>query len=348
MSSERLLNKLHKSLENKDYYESHQIYRTLYYRLLRDKRHTQLSELLLDGALRLLKSGQHNSGADLASLYLQLLIETNNKTANEKPIVDTSRLLTNIRELFELIPAKSPERLTFVTNAVKLGFVSSSAVRRQFAVVLWREKNFAESRQHFVYSSDSGLDCALMLVEYQTTLGYPSEVDLFIGQFVLQVLCVRNKSMADQTFHAYTSRHPSINSPNPPFLLPLLNFLWFLLLAIDRYVFQTTLNRFQTDALFSPTAAKPRLSKCCATYTAPHCVATPLTTIICPKSGRSTSASRTRPAIDRKACLAILFNPCSRTAKTSPQPTRLLLADVLSINGRLPRWSSTEEDSPLD
>ena len=227
MSSERLLTKLHKSLENKDYYESHQIYRTLYFRLLRDKKHIQLSELLVDGAFRLLRNGQHNSGADLATLYLQLLIETNNKTLDDKPIVENDRLLITIRDLFELIPAKSPERLTFVTNAVKLGFVSSAAVRKQFAVVLWREKNFAEARQHFVYSSDSGLDCALMLVEYQTTLGYPSEADLFIGQFVLQVLCVRNKSMADQTFHAYTSRHPSINTTNPPFLLPLLNFLWF-------------------------------------------------------------------------------------------------------------------------
>jgi hypothetical protein len=236
MSSERLLNKLEKSLEREDYYESHQIYRTLYYRLLRDKRYSQLSELLLGGAIRLLTSGQHNSGADLATLYIQLLLETDNKTTNGETIVESERLLTNIQNLFQLIPAKSPERLTFVTNAIKIDFIPSADIRRQFAVVLWREKNFMESRQHFVHSSDSGLDCALMLVEYQTTAGYPSEVDLFIGQFVLQVLCVRNKSMADHTFYAYTSRHPSINSPNPPFLLPLLNFLWFLLLAIDRYV----------------------------------------------------------------------------------------------------------------
>lgn len=233
MSSERLLTKLHKTLESEDYYESHQIYRTLYFRLLRERKHFQLSELLFDGSIRLLTLRQHNSGADLATLYIQLLIETNNKTTNGESIVGTDQLLTNIRKLFELIPAKSPERLTFVTNAVKLGFVPSAAIRRQFAIVLWAEKNFMESRIHFVHSSDSGLDCALMLVEYQTTLGYPSEVDLFIGQFVLQVLCVRNKSMADQAFHGYTSRHPSINSLNPPFLLPLLNFLWFLLLAID-------------------------------------------------------------------------------------------------------------------
>ncbi|CAG2106028.1 unnamed protein product [Medioppia subpectinata] len=239
MSSERLLIKLNKCLESEDYYESHQIYRTLYFRLLRDKRHLQLSQLLFDGAIRLLTSRQHNSGADLATLYVQLLVETNNKTTAGEPIVACDQLLINIRSLFELIPAKSPERVTFVGNAVKLDFLSMAAIRRQFAVVLWREKNFLESRQHFVHSSDSGVDCALMLVEYQTTLGYPSEVDLFIGQFVLQVLCVRNKTMADQTFHAYTSRHPSINSPNPPFLLPLLNFLSFLLLAIESGKMQT-------------------------------------------------------------------------------------------------------------
>ncbi|CAG2172910.1 unnamed protein product [Oppiella nova] len=239
MSSERLLTKLNKCLESEDYYESHQIYRTLYFRLLRDKRHLQLSQLLFEGAIRLLTLRQHNSGADLATLYIQLLIETNNKTLSGEVIVPCDQLLMNIRRLFELIPAKTPERVTFISNAVKLDVIPSAAIRRQFAVVLWREKNFLESRQHFVHSSDSGVDCALMLVEYQTTLGFPSEVDLFIGQFVLQVLCVRNKSMADQTFHAYTSRHPSINSPNPPFLWPLLNFLSFLLLAIDGGKMQT-------------------------------------------------------------------------------------------------------------
>jgi len=235
MSSERLINKLSKCMSSKDYYEAHQIYRTLYHRLLRANKVRELADMLYSGAIELLTLKQYNSGADLACLYMDLMNQTNNTSAEQQIITGDDQVLNNIQKLFELIPEKTPERLNFISKAIKLRFLPSPAIRRQFAVVLWREKNFVESRLHFVHSSDSGDDCALMLVEYQTSLGYPTEVDLFIAQFVLQVLCIKNKSMANKTFHAYTSKHPSINCPNPPFILPLLNFLWFLLLAVDRY-----------------------------------------------------------------------------------------------------------------
>ena len=41
------------------------------------------------------------------------------------------------------------------------------------------------SRYHFVHSLD-GEGCATMLVEYHVSVGFPSEVDLFIAQAVLQ------------------------------------------------------------------------------------------------------------------------------------------------------------------
>lgn len=47
-------------------------------------------------------------------------------------------------------------------------------------------------------------------------------------------LCLQNKATAQEAFNSYTSRHPKINS-GPPYLLPLLNFLFFLLKTIDRY-----------------------------------------------------------------------------------------------------------------
>ncbi len=47
------------------------------------------------------------------------------------------------------------------------------------------EKNYVQARYHFLHSSD-GEGCAAMLIEYHVTLGYPSEVDLFIAQAVLQ------------------------------------------------------------------------------------------------------------------------------------------------------------------
>lgn len=45
-------------------------------------------------------------------------------------------------------------------------------------------------------------------------------------------LCLKNKRSASVVFSTYTRKHPSIEG-GPPFVQPLLNFLWFLLLAVD-------------------------------------------------------------------------------------------------------------------
>ncbi|XP_010767877.1 Golgi to ER traffic protein 4 homolog [Notothenia coriiceps] len=45
-------------------------------------------------------------------------------------------------------------------------------------------------------------------------------------------LCLKNKSGASVVFSTYTEKHPSIEK-GPPFVQPLLNFIWFLLLAVD-------------------------------------------------------------------------------------------------------------------
>lgn len=43
---------------------------------------------------------------------------------------------------------------------------------------------------------------------------------------------MKNKSSASVVFTTYTQKHPSIES-GPPFVQPLLNFIWFLLLAVE-------------------------------------------------------------------------------------------------------------------
>ena len=50
-------------------------------------------------------------------------------------------------------------------------------------------------------------------------------------------LCLQNKLTAEVCFNQYTSQHPQVER-GPPFVRPLLNFLWMLLLAVDGYVDQ--------------------------------------------------------------------------------------------------------------
>lgn len=230
--SQRLIAKLSDRLEKGDFYEAHQIYRTIYYRLAREGKFDEAYNLLCDGAIKLLERGQHNSGADLANLLVDMM----NKLQSLTELKHTEEeIIENIRRLFQHILPDTPERVHFVSKALLITFLSNATMRKQFAEVLWKEKSFAESRLHFIYSSDSGDNCALMLVDYQTSLGYSSEVDLMIAQFVLQVLCIENKQLAQNTFLLYTLKHPLIQCAKPPFVTPLLNFICFLLFAIEKH-----------------------------------------------------------------------------------------------------------------
>lgn len=47
------------------------------------------------------------------------------------------------------------------------------------------EHCWAETHYHFIQSTD-GAGTAVMLIDHHLTAGYPSEVDLFIAQAVLQ------------------------------------------------------------------------------------------------------------------------------------------------------------------
>ena len=89
------------------------------------------------------------------------------------------------------------------------------------------------ARYHFMRSDDMK-SLGSMLVEIQVELGFHSEIDLFVTQAVLQLLCIRSTNVASCLFDSYIEHHPLLSN-KPPFKYPLLNFTWLLLLAIQRY-----------------------------------------------------------------------------------------------------------------
>ncbi|KAJ8036905.1 Golgi to ER traffic protein 4-like [Holothuria leucospilota] len=225
----RVLQKLRQSVEEGKYYEAHQMYRTLYFRYMAQNKHAEAIELLYSGATLLLEHKQYGSGADL-SLLLVEVFQTSKATVDDDNIAKVSKL-------FQLIKRDLPERHAFLaaslrwTQSMKPSGKHVSELHRQIGITLWQEKNFTGARHHFL-RSDDGESCGAMLVECHSQQGLASEVDLFVAQTVLQFLCFNNKTTASVTFHAYTTNHPAIMS-GPPFVLPLLNFLWLLLIAVD-------------------------------------------------------------------------------------------------------------------
>lgn len=227
---QRVLAKLRSSIDQGNYYEAHQMYRTLYFRYSAQQQYPELLDMLYEGALLLLRNNQQTSGADLASLLIDVL----DKSSTDP----TDAILENIAKLYGLISDKSPERTQFLAKALKWSMRGPIEYRgghpklhKLIAMTLWKEKDYSQSWYHFLRSVD-GEGCASMLIEYQKAQGYLGEVDLFIAQAVLQYLCLQNKATAMVVFLSYTQQHPNIME-GPPFFLPLLNFIWFLLLTVD-------------------------------------------------------------------------------------------------------------------
>lgn len=68
--STRVKLKLKKALEAKNYYEAHQLYRTLFFRLSGQCKWTELEALLYEGSVLLFDAGEHGSGVDLAKVRI--------------------------------------------------------------------------------------------------------------------------------------------------------------------------------------------------------------------------------------------------------------------------------------
>ncbi|KAK0090639.1 hypothetical protein PV325_009382 [Microctonus aethiopoides] len=226
---QRVLRKLEASVNSGNYYEAHQMYRTLYFRYLGQKKYSDLLELLYNGAILLLQRDQHTSGADLGILYIDVL--------NKAEIVASTIYFDQIKKLFSIMKAETPERETFLHNAVRWSMKHTNCkwghpeLHTMIAQVFWQEENYAMARKHFVYGNN-GEGCAAMLIKLQQERGYSDEVDFFIVQIVLQYLCLRNTKSAQEAFDYYVSRHPKVNG-RPPYSTPLLNFLYFLLKTIE-------------------------------------------------------------------------------------------------------------------
>lgn len=105
-------------------------------------------------------------------------------------------------------------------------------MHKVIAQLLWTEGNLEQARHHFLLSKD-GSGCGQMLIQLSQTKGYPREIDLFLVQVVLQQLCLNEINTAMETFQTYTKFHPKISRTEPPFNLPLLNFVYFLLKIIE-------------------------------------------------------------------------------------------------------------------
>jgi len=226
----RVRAKLSAAISNGQWYEAHQLYRTLFFRLSGQRAYDQLEVLLFEGAIVLFDANESGSGVDLTKLYLDTL------SASEAEA--TEEALVRVTNLFVRVPENSADKDGVLAAALRWSDAGDSSGRghprlhQLLAHNLWRAGRYAESRQHFLHSRD-GRGCGSMLAEFHSKKGYPSEIDIFAAATVLQLACLGQHVMAALALQSYAKNHPAIRK-GPPYGLPLLNFVWLLLLAIEQ------------------------------------------------------------------------------------------------------------------
>jgi len=229
----KLLAKIKDSMEEKKYYEAHQMFRTIYFRYSKQEKFLELSDLLLDGAEKLIAAKQFQSGSDLSLLLIEVLQKCKfNEQEFEKWIISVGGLIDKIEP-------NVVERESLIVRAVKWSCEGNKKnphqghplIHKLIANTMTKEQNFEQARYHYLLSKD-GVGCAKILIQLSAK-AYNSEVDLVIVQVVLNLLVLKEKDTALVTFNTYTKLHPYIRTSKPPYRTPLLNFLYFLLNIID-------------------------------------------------------------------------------------------------------------------
>lgn len=214
-------------------FPAHQMFRTIFFRYSKQGKFLELSDLLLDGAEKLIAAKQFQSGSDLSLLLIEVLQKCNFDET------DFEKWITNVGRLIDRIEANVVERETLIVRAVKWSCEGNKKnpnqghplIHKLIANTMAKEQNLEQARYHYLLSKD-GIGFAKVLIQISLK-AFDSEVDLVIVQVVLNLLILKETDTALVTFDTYTQMHPKIRTSHPPYRMPLLNFLHFLLQIID-------------------------------------------------------------------------------------------------------------------
>jgi hypothetical protein len=213
-NASRLVNKLKFAVDNQELYETQQILRTIYFRFINNPEKVDaLTDLLYYGAHYLIEHGEHNSGQDVATLFLETSARRlhdrleNSTESNEHESVqlgtlncsDRDNLCMDICRKLSSIAVRLPDteigQTKFIAEVMKLlspKIMNRDLLHEVLANRFYQVKDYANARYHFLHSACKGKEVIHLLVDFQQERGTRSEVDLFITQFVLQFLCLQN------------------------------------------------------------------------------------------------------------------------------------------------------------
>ena len=281
-NASRLVSRLKCDVQSKQLYLVHQDLRNIYFRFSNRKEKIEpLNTLLYHGAMYLLSSNEIITGQDIALLLLEIsskLLQNLHDSGDRRKFedelsdprmkyhIDNKTVSLSICQQVTSIAVKLPDnelgKPKFIAETLKIltpKILNRDLLHHSLADSFWRHRDYVNARYHFLNCAtvDNAEDIGNMLVEYHGMRANKNEVDLFISQFIFQLLCLQSpidvprapckqesanscvfaisrktrstiKSIAAKIFSTYTLKHPLLNQVEVPFSsLPLLNFTYF-------------------------------------------------------------------------------------------------------------------------
>jgi len=251
------LQKLEKRVQDGEYYEAQQMYKSVNSRYLHAKKYSDSISLLASGATAMLNHGQVTCGTELGLLLIQTMNVA--KVSFDKSAIDQIRAIydayprvTNSQDGNEASPSgvefseaavaartRVEGCTSFLRAALKWSMESGELSRGapelhdMLAVYMWTESPAPEIlkvSQHFVRGNQPET-FARVVVECMSQC-YPSEADLVIARAVLLYLSLGNLRDANCLWDSVRQRLSDNSEAFPD--SPLLHFVKFLLSTLER------------------------------------------------------------------------------------------------------------------
>ncbi|KAJ8902058.1 hypothetical protein NDN08_006466 [Rhodosorus marinus] len=225
------------AIESSDLYTAEQTCRTIAHRLRTTRdgdesfHHARAREALESGALALLKLNGTQSGTSLALDYVNAL------RTDHVPFSEGKASLLEIVKAYgdtELSDEGEVEKLRFVKSCIDysktdLNNAGSKVEDKELngiaAMSSWARRDFGAAQKYFLLS-DQPEKFAEMLLEWSSTYGLKSEVDLFLTRAVLEYALRNNLQDAAVVHSAFVARYGDFS--------PLANFCEMLLKVLPK------------------------------------------------------------------------------------------------------------------
>ncbi|KAG0226526.1 hypothetical protein BGW42_003595 [Actinomortierella wolfii] len=188
----RVLKKLEKSVQDGNYYEAHQMYRTVANRYVKSHTYDEAIELLYSGAMLLLKKEQFGSGTDLATYVVEVY------TLAKVPVTDQSR--DRIFDMADLMGKEVTQRKKFLQNAIRHHYLG---------LKFWKEKDYAQAEAHLLVGTQESAE-ALGLALFEWSEQEPKhDKGAYLLRGVQQVLAMKNLRDANTVFQTFIELLPA-------------------------------------------------------------------------------------------------------------------------------------------